>query len=177
LVFRSRLRPASNAALRLLILTGCRKSEILGLQWDWMRWERSCIELPDSKTGAKIVPLGTPSLELLRSLPRLEGNDHVLPGAAGKGHLVGLQKIWDRIPTRAQLPDVRLHDLRHSFASAGAAGGDSLFIIGKLLGHSQGRTTQRYAHLADHPLLAAANRISGRIATLMCAGERWNIEA
>jgi integrase len=123
--------PQAIAALRLLILTGCRKSEILGLQWDWMRWERSCIELPDSKTGAKIVPLGTPSLELLRSLPRLEGNDHVLPGAAGKGHLVGLQKIWDRVRTRAQLPEVRLHDLRHSFASVGAAGGDSLFIIGQ----------------------------------------------
>jgi integrase len=104
--------PQAIAALRLLILTGCRKSEILGLQWDWIRWERGCIELPDSKTGAKVVPLGAPALELLRSLPRLEGNDHVLPGAAGKGHLVGLQKVWDRIRTRAQLPDVRLHDLR-----------------------------------------------------------------
>jgi integrase len=120
--------PQAIAALRLLILTGCRKSEILGLQRDWIRWERSCIELPESKTGAKIVPLGAPALELLRSLPRLQGNDHVLPEAAGKGHLVGLQKIWDRIRTRAQLPDVRLHDLRHSFASVGAAGGDSLFI-------------------------------------------------
>jgi integrase len=168
--------PQAIAALRLLILTGCRKSEILGLQWDWIKWERSCIELPDSKTGAKMVPLGAPALELLRSLPRLEGNDHVLPGGTGKGHLVGLQKIWDRIRTIAQLPDVRLHDLRHSFASVGAAGGDSLFIIGKLLGHSQGRTTQRYAHLADDPLRAAADRISGHIATAMTQRDGGVIE-
>jgi integrase len=159
--------PFAVAAIRLLMLTGCRKSEILSLCWDWIDFERAALRLPDSKTGAKVVALGAPALELLNGLPRIEENPYVFPSAVGNGHFVGLQKVWARVRERAGLSDVRLHDLRHSFASVGAAIGDSLYIIGKLLGHKQSVTTQRYAHLADDPLRAAADRIAGQIAAAM----------
>ena len=155
------------SAIRLLVMTGCRKGEILTLQWKHVDFERSCFRLPDSKSGAKIVPVGAAVFRVLEELPRFDGNDYVLPGSKEGGHFVGLPKVWRRIRARAGLSDVRLHDLRHSFASVGAAGGDSLFIIGKLLGHRQSGTTARYAHLADDPLKAAADRISGTIAAAM----------
>ena len=154
-------------AIRLLIMTGCRKSEILTLRWQDVDFERSCLRLPESKTGAKIVPVGAAVLKLLEGLPRFDGNDYVLPGSKEGGHFVGLAKVWRRIRERARLSDVRLHDLRHSFASVGATGGDSLYMIGKLLGHRQSGTTARYAHLADDPLKDAADRISGTIAAAM----------
>lgn len=171
----SALRQAENegesrvavAAIRLLALTGCRKSEILTLKWDYVDIERSCLRLPDSKTGAKVVPLGAPAVELLASLPRIEGSDFVLPALRGSGHFVDVPSAWARIRGKADLSDVRLHDLRHSFASVGAAGGDSLLIIGGLLGHRDPKTTARYAHLSASPLKSAADRISGRIAAAL----------
>ena len=158
------------AAIRLLLLTGCRKQEILSLKWSFVDWERACLRLPDSKTGAKVIPLGAPALELLSALPRLEGNPHVLPGTTGDGHFVGLQKIWDALRAKAGLLDVRLHDLRHSFAAVGAVAGDSLLVIGKLLGQRDQKATQRYAHLSDTPVQSAADRISGNIAAAMNGG-------
>ena len=159
-------------AIRLLIMTGCRKSEILSLRWQDVDFERSCFRLPDSKTGAKTVPVGAPVLKLIEGLPKAQDNEFVLPGANDGTHLVGLPKVWRQLRERAGLGDVRLHDLRHSFASVGAAGGDSLYMIGKLLGHRQSGTTARYAHLADDPLKAAADRISQVIDTAM----KGNIE-
>jgi integrase len=99
----------------------------------------------------------------------MEGNPFVLPGTIAGKHFVGLPRVWERLRKRAELPGVRLHDLRHSFASAGVAAGDSLLVIGKLLGHHDAKTTSRYAHLADDPLKAAANRISTQIAAAMVA--------
>lgn len=163
-------------AIRLLMLTGCRKSEILTLRWDWVDTTHAVLRLPDSKTGSKTVPLGAPALEILAGLPRGDGNPHVFPSTTGKGHLVGIQKIWSRIRAKAGLAEVRLHDLRHSYASVGASGGDSLYVIGKLLGHNQQRTTQRYAHLADDPVKAAADRISNAIAAAMRGGAAEVIE-
>lgn len=159
--------PSAIAAIRLLVLTGCRKSEILTLQWEHVDFDLGALRLPDSKTGAKAVPLGAPALELLASLPRLEGNPYVLPGHRDGAHFVGLQKVWERVRAKAELPDVRIHDLRHSFASVGAASGDSLLVIGALLGHHDQATTQRYAHLSNDPLRAAADRISAHIAAAM----------
>jgi integrase len=159
--------PNAVNAIRLLMLTGCRRSEILTLRWDWVDITYAVLRLPDSKTGSKTVALGAPALELLAGLPQVEGSPYVFPSRTGKGHLVGIQKIWNRIRMKASLDDVRLHDLRHSYASVGAAGGDSLYVIGKLLGHNQQRTTQRYAHLADDPMKAAADRISKQIAAAM----------
>lgn len=158
------------AAIRLLVLTGARKGEILTLKWEHVDSERACLRLPDSKTGAKVILLGAAALEVLSEIPRVEGNPYVLPGLEGR-HFVGLQKTWERIRTRAGLEDVRLHDLRHSFASVAVAGGNSLYLIGKLLGHQQARTTERYAHIADDPLKAVADKTAGQIAAAMKGGD------
>lgn len=159
--------PSAVAAIRLLTLTGARKSEILSLKWEHVDFERAMLLLPDSKSGAKVIPVGAPALELLASLPRLKGNPFVLPGAKKEAHLVGLPRAWERVKKRAGLEGVRLHDLRHSFASVAAGAGDSLILIGALLGHRDQATTQRYAHLSNDPLRAAADRTSGRIAAAM----------
>lgn len=154
-------------AVRLLIMTGCRKGEILTLQWRHVDFERSCLRLPDSKTGAKVVPVGGAALKILEGLPHLKDNPYVLPGEKAGAHFVGLPRVWEKIRASADLDGVRLHDLRHSFASVGAASGDSLLMIGKLLGHRDSSTTARYAHLADDPLKATADRISEKIAAAM----------
>ena len=161
------VNPTAINAIRLLIMTGCRKSEVLNLQWQNVDFERSCFRLPDSKTGAKIVPIGAAVLKLLEGLPRIKDNPYVLPGEKPESHFVGLPRVWEKIRANAELDNVRLHDLRHSFASVGAAGGDSLLMIGKLLGHRDSSTTARYAHLADDPLRATADRISNKIAAAM----------
>ena len=157
------------AAIRLLILTGCRKSEILELRWEWVDFEGSCLRLPESKAGAKVIPLGAPALELLATLPRIEGNPHVLPGEKEEGHLIGLPKAWAKIKKQAGLHDVRLHDLRHSFATVAVAGGDSLYLVGKLLGHKESRSTEVYAHAQQDPLRAVADRAANKIVAAMKA--------
>ena len=164
---REGVNPSAIAAIRLLTMTGCRKSEILTLRWKDVVFERACFTLRDSKTGRKIVPLGAPVLDLLSKLPKYKNNPFVLPGEKAGHHFVGLPKVWQRIREKAKLKDVRLHDLRHSFASVGVASGDSLYMIGKLLGHSQTATSQCYAHLSDDPLKATADRIAGTIAAAM----------
>lgn len=161
--------PAAVAALRALILTGCRLSEILALRWAEVDIDRACLRLADSKTGAKVIVLGAPALQLFAGLPRQFGNPHVFPGDLEDRHLVGLPKIWARIRRRAGLDDVRIHDLRHTFASAGAGASVGLLAIGKLLGHRDPKTTARYAHLADDPARAAADRIAGGIADALDA--------
>lgn len=159
--------PMAIAAVRLLIFTGARKSEILTTQWDHVDAERGYLRLPDSKTGAKLIPLGAPALDVLAKLPHLSGNPYILPGDKPGAFYKALPKAWARIRARAKLGDVRLHDLRHSFASVGAAAGDSLIVIGALLGHRDAKTTARYAHLGDDPIKSAANRIAGTIAAAM----------
>jgi integrase len=154
-------------AIRLLALTGCRKSEILSLEWSFVDFEHGHLRLPDSKTGAKVIPVGLPALELLAALPHSSGNPFVFPGSVGGQHFVGLPKVWRKIRSMADIEDVRLHDLRHSFASVAASGKESLLVIGRLLGHSRAATTQRYAHLADDPLQSAADRISSKISSAM----------
>ena len=159
--------PSVIAAIRLLIFTGCRRNEVLTLKWEHVDFDRGCLWLSDSKTGAQMVPLGAPAIELLSAHPRADGNPYVLPGALPGKHYVGLEKAWRRLRGQADLRDVRLHDLRHSFASTGAGSGESLVLIGSLLGHRSTATTARYAHLSSDPLRAAADRIAGRIAGAM----------
>ncbi len=156
--------PSAVAAIRLLMLTGCRLSEILTLRWDYVDMEAGQLCLADSKSGAKIVHLGEPALAVLRGIERAEGNPWVIVGRRRGRHLADLQNAWRRIRAEAGLDDVRIHDLRHSFASGGLLVGEGLPMIGKLLGHTQVQTTARYAHLAADPVKAAANRISERIA-------------
>jgi integrase len=158
--------PVGVAAIRMLLLTGMRKSEVLNLKWDWIDTERNVIDLPDSKSGKKAVPIGDAALSLLASIQPQAGNPYVFCGAKRGRPLVGLGKIWHRIRARTNLPGVRLHDLRHTFASFGAGSGTSLQVLGKILGHADTKTTARYAHLADDPLRFGANKISQGIADL-----------
>lgn len=162
--------PGVIAAVRLLALTGCRLGEILTLQWEHVDFEAACLRLPDSKTGAKIVHLSAPALELLARMDRDTGPWVIRGGRAG-AHLVNLQKAWRRIRTAAGLEGVRIHDLRHSHASVAVGLGEGLPMIGKLLGHSQVQTTARYAHLAADPVKAAAERVGGAIAGMMRGGK------
>ncbi len=160
-------RPGVLAAVRLLLLTGCRLSEILKLQWQHVDLERGLLLLPDSKTGQKVVYLGSEAIALLASLPREPANPHVVVGERPGSHLVNLQKAWRRIRTGAGIADVRIHDLRHSFASIAAANGASLPMIGKLLGHSSSLTTQRYAHLVADPIKELSDVVGNAIAETM----------
>jgi integrase len=154
-------------AIRLLLLTGSRRNEVLTLRWSEVDFERGALRLPDSKTGAKVIPLGPPALALLAAAPRLEGNPYVIPGRRAGGRLVGLQRPWSLIREKAGLGDLRLHDLRHSFASIGAAAGLGLPVLGAILGHRHPATTARYAHFDDDPRRAAAARISNEIASAL----------
>jgi integrase len=157
------ITPAVIAAIRLLVLTGARKSEILTLRWDWIDLDARRINFPDSKTGEKTMPLSPQTLEGLRGIERVHDNPHVIVGKKPGAHLVNLKDPWLAIREDAGLDDVRIHDLRHSFASVGAAAGLSLPIIGALLGHTQSATTERYAHLHDDPLRIASTEIGTRI--------------
>ena len=161
------------AAIRLLIFTGARVGEILALQWRQVDFDRGMLHLPDSKTGRKPIFLSPPALEVLAALPRVEGNPHVIVGFKEGAALVNVRKPWGRIRKRIGLDDVRLHDLRHTFASSAAAGGLSLPMIGRLLGHTQSVTTQRYAHLAADPIHAASDVVGLRIAAAM----RGNVDS
>lgn len=155
------------AAIRLLVLTGARLNEILTLKWAYFNVERQQLRLPDSKTGQKSIYLNPPALEVLTSIPRIKGNPYVICGHKEGAHLVNLQKPWRQLRKVADLDDIRIHDLRHSFASVAAGGGMSLPVIGALLGHSQSQTTQRYAHLSSDPLKEASEAVGKRISQAM----------
>ena len=133
-------------AIALLLLTGARLNEILTLRWEHVDLANAVLRLPNSKTGAKEIYLSDTAIKLLRDMPQMAGNPHVIAGKRTGARLVNLQKPWRRIRAAANLNDVRIHDLRHSFASVAAGKGMSLPVIGKLLGHTQPATTARYAH-------------------------------
>ena len=131
-----------------------RLGEIQTLRWENVDLEAGEPRLPDSKTGARMVPLSRAAARLLESLPRDPDNPWVIVGRKPGAHLTDLQHPWRRIPARAGLGDVCIHDLRHSFASHALALGESLPMIGKLLGHTQVQTTARYAHLERASVIA-----------------------
>ena len=153
--------------IKLLLLTGCRLSEIQTMKWEYIKWDKHEIHLPDSKTGAKTVYISEQVIQLLRHIKHhLDtpiGNPYVIYGKIEDAHLTDMQKPWRRIRKRALLPDVRIHDLRHSFASYAASQGMSLQMIGKLLGHTQVQTTARYAHLMADPIKEAAGQVANAI--------------
>jgi integrase len=161
------LNPQALAILKLLIFTGARKGEIETLRWSAVDLETGYIRLEESKTGQKAFPLNAGALEVLTAIPRLSGSDFVFPALRGEGHYEGTPKVWRRIREMANLEDVRLHDLRHSFASIAVSGGASLPIIGALLGHADSATTQRYAHLHDDPLRAASEAVGNSIKAML----------
>lgn len=159
--------PSAIAAIRLLILTGCRLGEIMTLKWSYLDIGAQALRLPDSKTGAKVVHLGQPAFEVLTKIERVEKNPWVIVGTKPGARLTDLQPFWQRVRARAGLKDARIHDLRHTFASTAVASGQGLPMIGKLLGHTQVQTTARYAHLAADPVKLAANNVSGEIAAIL----------
>lgn len=179
---------AALAAIRLLILTGTRHSEILKLRWNQVDLQKNCLlfradeHKAGRRTGAKTIPLNQPALDVLASLPKALGNPYVIQGLHPGSHFVGLQKVWERVRQRVSameaekvgkkekrkedvvnIEDVRIHDLRHTFASVGVSQGFSLPTIGSLLGHSQPSVTQRYAHLDANPRAKASEEIAAKI--------------
>ena len=162
--------PAAVTAFRLLLYTGARLSEIQTLKWEYIRGNR--IHLPDSKTGAKTIPLNGPALEVLAGATRVDGNPYVIVGTGEGMHLTDLQRPWRRVRKAAGLDDVRIHDMRHTFASEAVMGGESLPVVGKILGHTQPQTTARYAHLADDPLQGASERVAASLKQAMDRRQR-----
>jgi integrase len=161
----TKISPFAAAALRLLLFTGCRLREILHLQWAHVDIERGLLFLADSKTGKKTIVLNAPAMAVLASLDRL--GSYVVPGDDPEKPRADLKRPWEAVSKRAGLDGVRLHDLRHTYASFGAGGGLGLPIIGKLLGHTQAATTARYAHLDNDPLRRASEHIGSRIAAAL----------
>jgi integrase len=161
------LSPFALAAIKLLILTGARRGEILALKWQHVHVEQGVLFLPESKTGRKPVFLNAPARAVLEAVPRVEGNPYVIVGGRKARGLVNITETWYAVRALGGLKDVRLHDLRHSLASVGAGAGLSLPVIGGLLGHTQAQTTKRYAHLAAEPLRAAAELVGEKISAAM----------
>ncbi len=155
------------AIIKLLIFTGARKGEIERLLWSEVDMERGLLELGDSKTGQKAIVLNPPALQVLSEIERIGESPFVFPASKGKGHFEGVPKVWRKARDLAGLPDVRLHDLRHSFASVAVSGGASLPVIGALLGHAHAATTQRYAHLSNDPLRTVSGTVGQTLANAL----------
>jgi len=172
---RVKLDRYATAAFRLLVLTGARLREILHAKWEQVDIERGLIFLADSKTGKKPLYLSAAAQKVLADLPRIEGNPHVIAGANDGAPRSDLKKPWAAVSRAAGLEGVRIHDLRHSFASFGAGASLGLPIIGKLLGHSQPATTARYAHLDADPMRRAVDTIGSAISGAMDRGKSADI--
>jgi integrase len=153
------------SALMLLIYTGCRLNEILTLKWAYVTAHH--LELPDSKTGRRRIPLPREAYDTLQNLPRRDGNPYVILGESMDGPLVNLQKPWSRIRKRAGLEGVRMHDLRHTYASVAMKDGIDPFTLKEIMGHKNLQTTLRYAHLADDAVQRAAGSVASRLASAM----------
>ena len=160
---RPKLDPFAMAAIQLLILTGAGLREILHARWEHVDLGRGMIFLPDSKTGKKPIYLSAPALAVTAELPRVQGNPFIIAGAKNGAPRADLKKPWAAVTKVAGLEGLRIHDLRHSFASVGAGASLGLPIIGKLLGHSQPATTARYAHLDADPMRRAVETIGATI--------------
>ena len=150
------------AIIRLLMLTGCRFGEIVSLEWDWIKDKR--IFLPDSKSGPRTVWLSSAARAVIDAIPRYSPDcPFVFPGRPPTRPIDNIGYRWSRIRDEAELPGLRIHDLRHSWASVAAMNGVDMVTIAKLLGHALVETTERYTHLSDRSVADAANRVSGRI--------------
>ncbi len=157
--------PYAVSAICLLMLTGCRLGEILTLRWDYVTVRH--LELPDSKTGRRRIPLPREAHDVIMSLPRRDGNPYVILGDNQDGHLVNLQKPWRRIKVKAGLSDVRMHDLRHTYASVAVMSGIDPFLLKEIMGHKNLQTTLRYSHFADDAVQRAAGSVASRLASAM----------
>jgi integrase len=166
------------AAIKLLLLTGARVNEVLQARWDWVDWNCNSILLPDSTTGPKPLFLSNPALVVLRDLsarPEAATSEFIIKGRLAGKPLVNLAKPWKGLCRAAELDGVRIHDLRHTAASVGVGHGLSLPIIGRLLGHSQPQTTNRYAHVDGDPALLAINMIGETIGAALGIRSNTNV--
>lgn len=154
------------AIIKLLIFTGARKGEIENLTWSEVDFDRQYLHLGDSKTGQKSLPLNAGALAVIAELPRSNSSELIFPASRGEDHYQGTPKVWRTLRDRAGISDVRLHDLRHSFASIAVSGGASLPIVGALLGHGDVATTKRYAHLQDDPLKSTSEYVGSNLESL-----------
>ena len=164
---RTRIDPYALAAIRLLLLTGARLREILNAEWSQIDFERGILFLPDSKTGRKPIYLSAAAQTVLGQIPKIENNPFLIAGTKRGQPRTDLKKPWAAIKGSAGLEGVRIHDLRHTFASFGAGAAIGLPIIGKLLGHTQPATTARYAHLDTDPLRRAVDHIGDTVTRAM----------
>ena len=149
------------SAFKLLLLTGCRLGEIQTLRWCDI--QPNHIELPDGKTGYRRLPLSPDAALVLNNIPKLPSNPYVIVGINSGQYCTDLQKPWRRIRAKVGIPNVRIHDLRHTFASHAVMAGHPLPIVGRLLGHTQIQTTMRYAHLADQEVASAASDVTAKL--------------
>jgi integrase len=168
---KRRMRAPVIAAVRLLALTGARRDEIRTCRWEWVDFEHACLRLPDSKTGAKVIPLPVAAIAVLRELRAAHPfSKWVVPGTEPGTCVNDLEHPWQRIRKLAGLLDVRLHDLRHSHASTAVVGGIPLRIVGAILGHRNVSTTDRYAHVGNDPVREGVEKVGDLIASKLAAG-------
>ncbi len=149
--------PSVVHALRVLLMTGARLQEVLTMKWEYVDFEEGKINLPDSKSGKKTIWLSDKARDYIDAIPHKRGNPFVFPGQRTGSRLVNLQKPWRKLRAIAEIEDVRIHDLRHTYASLAVSQNLSLPIVGKLLGHKSTKSTERYAHLYDEVMKEAAN--------------------
>ncbi|MEC5383069.1 site-specific integrase [Aurantimonas sp. C2-6-R+9] len=165
------INPKALDICRLWALTGCRRDEIAGLKWAEVDFQRSCLALADSKTGASVRPLAAPALAMLSALPRYGNSPFVFPASSGAGHFQGTKRIWPKVVELAKLPGVTPQTLRHTLGSAAVSTGETLAMTGAILGHSNARSTSIYAHVQFDPATQAAGRAVGPIAAAL-SGKR-----
>lgn len=157
--------PFAIGAIRFLLLSGWREQEALRLKWDAIDTARQRVLLADTKTGESDRALGAAALALLDELPRIKDSPYVFPSGDGKAPLRHIRRVWENVRYAAGFEDLRLHDLRHSYASAVVSGGGSLLMVARLLGHASARTSERYAHLLTDPITGTADTVAAGLAT------------
>lgn len=154
-------------AVRLLLLSGCRRTEVLSLEWSEVDLSNQCLRFEDTKSGVQLRVIGSGATALLSAQPKTAGSQFVFPAARGEGHFVGLPRVFGRLCVQAQLDGVSIHTLRHTFAAVAAELGYSELTIAGLLGHRVPGITARYAHMPDRALVSAANQVAGHIAAML----------
>ncbi|HVI88504.1 MAG TPA: tyrosine-type recombinase/integrase [Dongiaceae bacterium] len=158
--------PAQDSAdvVRLLLLTGARVGEVLKMRWDQLDMDAGVWTKPAATTKQNKLhrsPLSLPAIQLLKKREaRAKKSDWVFPGKAKQGHMTTIKTFWAAVTRRAKIKEIRVHDLRHTFASLLVSSGENLSVVGALLGHTQAKTTSRYAHLLDEALHKAAARVA-----------------
>ena len=161
------VNPQLRPIVGLLLLTGARVSELLHAEWKHIDLDRRSWLIPVSKTGkSRYVPLSQAAIDLIKQLPTFDGCPYLIPNPETKKPFVSIKHGWQKVRKDARLAGLRIHDLRHSFASLAAVAGIDLFAIGKILGHADYKSTMRYSHLANETLLSAveagASKLSGQ---------------